>query len=209
MRTNGHAKEMQAMHELEKAARGLLYDANFAPDVLAKRKAAKRILHRLNGLPPDAEEERASLIKSLLGKTGKRFIVEGPFHCDYGFNIEVGENFYANVNLVILDGAKVTIGDNAFIAPNVGIYTAGHPLDEERRNAGLEYALPVTIGHSVWIGGGVSIMPGVTIGDGAIIGGGSVVTTDVPAGVVCAGNPARVVRNITGEDRTRENFAHR
>lgn len=194
------------MHELEKAARGLLYDANYDPAVLAMRKAAKRLLHRLNSLPPDDEEERASIIRSLLGKIGKRFIIEGPFHCDYGFNIEVGENFYANVNLVILDGAKVTIGDNAFIAPNVGIYTAGHPLDEKRRNAGLEYALPVAIGHNVWIGAGVSILPGVTVGDGAILGGGAVVARDVPAGVVCVGNPARVIRSITGEDAKRETF---
>jgi maltose O-acetyltransferase len=197
------------MDELEKAARGLLYDANYDPAVLEKRKAAKRLLHRLNGLSPDDEEERSRLIRDLMGRIGKNFVFDGAIHCDYGFNIEIGDDFYANVNLVILDGAKVTIGNNVFVAPNVGIYTAGHPLDIERRNAGLEYALPVTIGNNVWIGGGVSIMPGVTIGDGAVIGGGSVITRDVPPNVVAAGNPARVIREITADDATRKNFSRR
>ncbi|SFB42322.1 maltose O-acetyltransferase [Rhizobium sp. NFR07] len=197
------------MDELEKAARGLLYDANHDPAVLEKRMVAKRILHRLNRLSPDEGEERADLIRSLMGRIGRNFVFDGTIHCDYGFNIEIGDNFYANVNLIILDGAKVTIGNNVFIAPNVGIYTAGHPLDIERRNAGLEYALPITIGNNVWIGGGVSIMPGVTIGDGAVIGGGAVVTRDIPPDVVAAGNPARVIREITEEDGRRESFGRR
>ncbi|WP_312403242.1 sugar O-acetyltransferase [Rhizobium sp.] len=197
------------MDELEKAARGLLYDANYDPAVLEKRKAAKRILHRLNALSPDERQEHAELICGLLGRIGRNFVFDGVFHCDYGFNIEIGDDFYANVNLVILDGAKVTIGNNVFIAPNVGIYTAGHPLDPERRNVGLEYALPVTIGNNVWIGGGVSIMPGVTIGEGAVIGGGAVVTRDIPANVVAAGNPARVIREITAEDAKRESFGRK
>ncbi|MGA1830267.1 MULTISPECIES: sugar O-acetyltransferase [Rhizobium] len=197
------------MDELEKAARGLLYDANYDPAVLEKRKAAKRILHRLNALSPDERQEHAELICGLLGRIGRNFVFDGAFHCDYGFNIEIGDDFYANVNLVILDGAKVTIGNNVFIAPNVGIYTAGHPLDPERRNVGLEYALPVTIGNNVWIGGGVSIMPGVTIGEGAVIGGGAVVTRDIPANVVAAGNPARVIREITTEDAKRESFGRK
>lgn len=197
------------MEELEKAAQGLLYDANYDPAVLDMRRAAKRVLHRLNALSPDAGSEHAELIKGLLGRIGESFVIEGPFHCDYGFNIEIGDNFYANTNLTILDGAKVTIGNNVFIAPNVGIYTAGHPLDAERRNAGLEYALPITIGDSVWIGGGVSIMPGVTIGERAVIGAGAVVTRDVPPAVVVGGNPARVIRAITDEDGTRENFTRK
>jgi maltose O-acetyltransferase len=194
------------MDELEKAARGLLYDANYDPTVLEKRMATKRVLYRLNRLSPDEGTERAELIRGLMGRIGANFVFDGTLYCDYGFNIEIGENFYANVNLVILDGAKVTIGNNVFIAPNVGIYTAGHPLDIERRNAGLEYALPVTIGNNVWIGGGVSIMPGVTIGDGAVIGSGAVVTRDIPPNVVAAGNPAKVIRPITDEDRLRETF---
>ncbi len=194
------------MHELEKAARSELYDANHDPELLARRKAAKRVLHQLNHLHPDDVAEQAALIRILLGGIGESFVLEGPFHCDYGFNIEIGENFYANVNLVILDCAKVCIGNNVFIGPNVGIYTAGHPLDAERRNAGLEFALPVTIGHDVWIGAGVSIMPGVTIADGAVIGGGAVVTRDVPARTLCAGNPARVLREINDADRARVSF---
>ncbi len=197
------------MDELEKAARGLLYDANYDPTVLEKRKAAKRILHRLNTLSPDENDELVKLIRSLLGRIGQNFVFDGSFHCDYGFNIEIGNDFYANVNLVILDGAKVTIGNNVFIAPNVGIYTAGHPLDHQRRNAGLEYALPITIGNNVWIGGGVSIMPGVTIGDGAVIGSGAVVTRDIAPNVVAAGNPARVIREIAAEDGKRENFGRK
>ncbi len=197
------------MDELEKAARGLLYDANHDAAVLEKRMAAKRILFRLNQLPPDEGAERAELIRKLMGRIGKSIVFDGAVHCDYGFNIEIGDNFYANVNLIILDGAKVTIGNNVFIAPNVGIYTAGHPLDARRRNIGLEYALPVTIGNDVWIGGGVSIMPGVTIGDGAVIGGGAVVTRDIPPNVVAAGNPARVIRAITDKDGEREDFRRR
>ena len=136
------------------------------------------------------------LLKRLLGKTGENLIIEPPFACDYGYNIEVGENFYANVNLVILDGAKVRIGDNAFIAPNVGIYTAGHPLDASDRNKGLEYAYPITIGDNVWIGAGAIILPGVTIGDNVVIGAGSVVTKDIPACSLAVGNPCRVIRKI-------------
>ena len=197
------------MDEMEKAARGLLYDANYNTAVLDMRMAAKRVLHKLNRLSPDEGAERNGLIRELMGRIGERFVIEGPLHCDFGFNIEIGENFYANVNLIILDGAKVTIGDNVFIAPNVGIYTAGHPLDVERRNAGLEYALPITIGNNVWIGGHVSIMPGVMIGDGAVIGGGAVVTKDIPPNVVAAGNPARVIREITDADAERAQFGRR
>ncbi|WP_409440492.1 sugar O-acetyltransferase [Pseudomonas sp.] len=141
-------------------------------------------------------------MKTLLGKTGEHVLIEALFHCDYGYNIELGENFYSNVNLVILDCAKVSIGRNVFIAPNVGLYTAGHPLDAERRNQGLEYAHPITIGDNVWIGGGVTVLPGVTIGEGAVIGAGSVVTKDIPAHVVAVGNPCRVLRTIDNADRT-------
>lgn len=184
------------MTEKEKCQQGLLYDANYDKELLADREKAKEVLYDYNRLRPSQQSEKTQLLKSFLGKTGENLIVEPPFACDYGYNIEVGENFYANVNLVILDGAKVCIGDNAFIAPNVGIYTAGHPLDAEERNQGLEYARPVTIGHNVWIGAGVSILPGVTIGDNAVIGAGSVVTKDIPASVLAVGNPCRVVKEI-------------
>ncbi|MBB3809444.1 sugar O-acetyltransferase [Pseudochelatococcus contaminans] len=197
------SKVTRFMTEMDKAAAGLLYDANYDPHILEQRRAAKRLLHELNGLHPDDEARRDDLLKRLLGKTGERLVVEWGFYCDYGFNIEVGENFYANVNLVILDGAKVVIGSNCFIAPNVGIYTAGHPLDSERRNMGLEYAHPITIGDDVWIGAGVSILPGARIGSGTVVAAGSVVRGEIPDGVICGGNPTRVIRAILPEDGLR------
>lgn len=184
------------MTEKEKCRLGLLYDANADAELLADRLKAKEILFDYNRLRPSDEAGRSRLLKTLLGRTGEHVLIEPPFACDYGYNIEVGENFYANVNLVILDGAKVTIGANAFIAPNVGIYTAGHPLDVPKRNQGLEYAYPVTIGDNVWIGAGVIILPGVTIGDNAVIGAGSVVTKDIPAHSLAVGNPCRVIRSL-------------
>ena len=124
-----------------------------------------------------------------------------PFWCDYGYNIEIGENFFANHNTVILDGGGVTFGDNVFIAPNCGFYTAGHPIGFERRNQGLEYAYPITVGDNVWIGAGVQVLPGVTIGSDVVIGAGSVVTRDIPSHSVAVGNPCRVLRKSTDKDR--------
>lgn len=141
-------------------------------------------------------------------RLGKQFTINAPFWCDFGYNIEVGENFYANYGCVILDGAKVTFGDNVFVAPNCGFHTAGHPLDVEQRNQGLEYAYPITIGDNVWIGAGVTVLPGVTIGNNAVIGAGSVVNRDIPDGVVAAGNPCRVIRRITDEDREKYKIRH-
>ena len=142
-------------------------------------------------------------MRKILGNTGASFCILAPFWCDYGYNIEIGENFFANHNCIILDCAKVTFGDNVFIAPNCGFYTAGHPIDAERRNQGLEYARPIKVGDDVWFGGGVQVMPGVTIGSNTVIGSGSVVTKDIPSGVVAAGNPCRVIRPITEEDKKR------
>ena len=120
--------------------------------------------------------------------------IESNFFCDYGYNISVGENFYANHNLVILDGAKVEFGDNVFVGPNCGFYTAGHPIDIKSRNEGIEYAKPIKVGNNVWFGGNVSVMPGVTIGDNVTIGAGSVVTKDIPSNCVAYGNPCKVKR---------------
>jgi len=188
------------MTEKEKAAKGLIYDANYDKELVADREAAHNVLFNYNALSPSRADERQQMMRMLLGKTGSEFMITSPFHCDYGYNIEIGENFYSNVNLVILDGAKVSIGDNVFIAPNVGIYTAGHPLDVEQRNRGLEYAYPVTIGHNVWIGAGVNILPGVTIGDNTVIAAGSVVTRDIPSDCVAAGNPAVVKKRLNDGD---------
>lgn len=184
------------MTEAEKALAGEIYDANFDPALMALRQRAKQALKVYNDTDPSDLASRDQQLRALLGRAGQRLLIEQPFRCDYGFNIEVGDNFYANFNLTILDANKVVIGDNVFIAPNVGLHTSGHPLDARRRNAGLEYAWPITIGHNVWIGAGVNVMPGVRIGDNSVIGAGSVVTRDVPPNVVAAGVPCRVIRSI-------------
>ncbi len=165
-------------------------------ELVAARLRAKELCFEYNGLPPSETEKGREIIRRLLGKIGEGFWIEPPFYCDYGTYIEIGKNFYSNHNLVILDCSRVRIGDNVFIAPNVGLYGAGHPLDVKTRNSGLEYGKPITIGNNVWIGGSVVVNPGVTIGDNTVIGSGSVVTKDIPANVVAAGNPCRVLKNI-------------
>ena len=179
---------------------GLPYKA-WLDGLAEERLENKKRIYKYNNLPPEAEKEQDELIKEILGKTGENVHIEAPFHCDYGYNIEVGENFFANYNLTVLDVGKVRIGKNAQIAPNVSIYTAGHPIHPESRNSGYEYGIDVTIGDNVWIGGNVCIMPGVTVGDNVVIGAGSVVTKDIPDSVIAVGNPCRVVRTITDDDR--------
>lgn len=184
------------MTEKDKCLRGELYDANYDEALITERQACKMLCYEYNRLPPAEVEKRRSLLNKLLGKTGRNLLIEQPFYCDYGSNIEVGDDFYANVNCVILDGAKVRFGNHVFIAPNCGFYTAGHPLDVEQRNRGLEYARPITVGNNVWIGAQVCVLPGVTIGDGCVIGAGSVVTKDIPAHSLAVGNPCRVIRKL-------------
>lgn len=183
--------------EKQKAHAGELYDAATDKELLDERMACKMACFEYNRLPPDREDERREIIRKLFGKTKDSFWVEPAFYCDYGYNIEIGENFYANHNCVMLDGAKIRFGDNVFIAPGCGFYTAGHPLDVERRNQGLEYALPITVGNNVWIGAQVVVLPGVRIGDNSVIGAGSVVVKDIPANVVAVGNPCRVIRDLS------------
>lgn len=182
--------------ELEKMMSGDLYDATNNTTLLDLLTQTQEMCYDYNLLRPSQSAERDALMRRILGKTGERFKIISPFFCDYGFNIEVGKNFFANTNLVILDEARVTFGDNVFIAPNCAFYTAGHPLDVAQRNAGLEYSLPIRVGNNVWIGGNVCVMPGVTIGDNTVIGAGSVVVHDIPAGVLAAGNPCRVIRHL-------------
>ena len=140
------------------------------------------------------------LLREILGKAGENITVLPPFHCDYGYNISVGDNFFANYNLIILDVAGVTIGKNVFMAPNVAIYTAGHPVHYKARNSMYEYGIPIEIGDNCWIGGNAVICPGVKIGSGSVIGAGSVVISDIPENVIAAGNPCKVIREITDDD---------
>ena len=176
------------MTEKEKMINGDFYNAS-DKQLLKEREYAKDLCFEFNSLKPSERERRFEIITKLLGKCSKNTWIESSFYCDYGYNISVGENFYSNHNLVILDVCKVTIGDNVFVAPNVGIYTATHPTDTKARISGLEFGKPITIGNNVWIGGNVVILPGVTIGDNVVIGAGSVVTKDIPKDVVAVGNP--------------------
>ena len=187
---------MNGMNEKEKMLSGLLYDANYDKSLIEERIKCKKLCQEYNNIPYDDFEKRKNLIKQLFGKTGKDFLIEQSFVCDYGYNIEIGENFYSNHNLVILDAAKVTFGDNVFVAPSCAFYTAGHPIDYETRNRGLEYAKPIKVGNNVWIGGSVTVLPDVTIGDNVVIGAGSVVTKDIPANSIAVGNPCRVIKKI-------------
>ncbi len=175
---------------------GELYDANNDAELLQERDACKELCCDYNQLRPSQKVERAELIGRLLGKCGVGATIEPPFWCDYGYNMEIGDNFYSNHNLVVLDGAKVTIGHHVFIAPNCGIYTATHPIDATQRAQGLETAHPITIGNHVWIGAGTSILSGVTIGDNCVIGAGSVVNRSIPAGSLAVGNPCRVIKEL-------------
>ena len=179
----------------EKMMSGEEYDATHS-GLRDKLQQTRMTLWRFNNLRPDQTVEMNEILKSLFGSIGERFIINQPFKCDYGCNIFLGEDCFINFNCTILDEAKVTIGDNAFLGPNVSIYTACHPLESEKRNQFIEWAEPVTIGNNVWVGGNVTILPGVTIGDNVVVGAGSVVTKNIPSNVVVAGNPAKIIKEI-------------
>lgn len=169
-------------------------------EIMEEQKRARRLTQELNTADRSDFENLARIVKELLGSSDGAFI-NPPFYCDYGTHIKVGKNFFANYNCMILDVAEVKIGDNCQMAPNVAIYTAGHPVHPATRNTAYEYGIEVTIGDNVWIGGNTVICPGVHIGSNTVIGAGSVVTKDIPDWVIAAGNPCRVLRQITEADR--------
>lgn len=183
------------MTEKDKMLSGQLYLA-FDKQLVKERNFAKELLFDYNHTRPMNTSKKMEILNQLLGKKGSNILIEAPFYCDYGYNIEVGENFYANHNCVILDGAKVKIGNNVLLAPNVSIFTAGHPIDPKSRSEGWEYAYPITIGNNVWIGGNSVINPGVSIGNNVVIGSGSVVTKDIPDNTIAVGNPCRPIKSI-------------
>ncbi len=186
------------MNNIDRRDREMAYISDDA--VMEEQKVCRRILQRLNTVDRSDFDEIGKIVKELLGKSEDAFI-NPPFYCDYGSHIEVGKNFFANYNCTIIDVAKVKIGDNCQMAPNVAIYTAGHPLHPVARNSMYEYGISVTIGDNVWIGGNTVIMPGVHIGSNTVIGAGSVVTKDIPDWSVAVGNPCRVIKKITEEDK--------
>jgi maltose O-acetyltransferase len=181
--------------ERAKMLAGELYDP-WDPELVAARTRARELCQRLNGSGPTENELRRELLQALFGSGGDTVWIEPPFYCDYGAQIYLGERVFFNFNCVVLDVCQVTIGDRTLFGPAVQIYTATHPLNAELRKT-QEFGKPIEIGSDVWVGGGAVICPGVRIGDGAVIGAGSIVTRDIPAGVFAAGNPCRVIREIT------------
>ncbi len=186
------------MNQKERMIAGLPYKAD--KELSESYLRGRDFCFRYNNVSPLESEKRKAMIKSFFSKTGEKFAVLSPFYCDYGFNISIGEYFFSNYNLVILDVAPVTIGDNVMFGPNVSLFTAGHPIHLVSRNSGYEYGLPITIGNNVWLGGNVVVTPGVTIGENSVIGAGSVVVKDIPANVVGAGNPCEVIRKINDKE---------
>lgn len=188
---------------LEKMKNGELYDCSFdeIPKELNDRLyECKELIHDFNMSRPKEVEYRAEIIKKVFADVGENCYIEPPFHANWGLNMHVGKNFYANFNLTVVDDADIYIGDSVMIAPNVIIATGTHPICPELRERVFQYNLPVHIGNCVWIGAGAIILPGITIGDNSVIGAGSVVTKDIPSGVVAAGNPCRVIREISERD---------
>mgnify|MGYP000789553369 CR=1 FL=1 len=191
------------MGEKPKVPLDCLFQGCYNPAFEAEIQKCKDKCWKYNQLSPNDRTGQQAILEELIGKMGKEAVFTPPFWCDYGYNITVGDYFYANHNLVIQDGAKVTFGDNVFIGPNCCFTTAEHPTDPKQRKAGLEIAKPVTVGSNVWIGAGSSVLAGVTVGDNTVIGAGSVVTKSIPANVVAVGVPCRVLREITEADKTR------
>ena len=190
------------MDELTKMKNGYLYNAS-AAELIEARKRCKDLLYEYNQLLPSQTNKRRELLRTLIHTNGN-FQIESNFYCVYGFHITIGNDFYANHGCVMLDCAEIIIGDRVLIGPNVGIFTAAHPLDVEYRKQGLEYALPIIIEDDVWIGGNTTINPGVTIHKGAVIGSGSVITKDVAEYAIAVGNPAKIIRRLSEADKRKD-----
>ena len=188
------------MTERERMLSGQLYNAG-DEELCIARDRAKQFTWRYNQLNPTDWESRTTLLKELLGHLGEDSWIEPSFRCDYGTQISIGDCFFANYDCIFLDVAPITIGSSVLFGPRVCLYTAGHPTDAGVRSTGLEFGLPITIGDRVWVGGNTVVLPGVTIGNDSIIAAGSVVTKDIPAGVVAAGNPCRVLRPLNEQDK--------
>jgi acetyltransferase-like isoleucine patch superfamily enzyme len=186
--------------EREKMTSGEIYNSQ-TEELIEDRLRAKELLKRFNDAGVREIELRKKTLDELFGSTNGEFYIEQPFFCSYGYNIHWGKNAYANYNLTILDNGRVSVGDNVMIGPSVQLLTACHPLCAEERNTLFEFTRPIIIGDNVWIGGGAVILPGVSIGKNSVIGAGSVVTKDIPDDVVAAGNPCRVIREITVNDK--------
>jgi maltose O-acetyltransferase len=181
--------------EKDKMLAGDLYDP-LDPQLVGERRRARLLAKALNDTRDDQQEERARLIRTLIPASGRDTWIEPPFYCDYGHNITLGDRVFFHFNCVVLDVAPVSIGSRVLFAPAVQIYAATHPLSAEARAGGLELGKAVSIGDDVWVGGGAIVCPGVRIGEGSVVAAGSVVTRDIPAGVLAAGNPCRVIREI-------------
>ena len=188
------------MTEKERMLSGKLYIAQ-GDEIVNGILRARKLVREFNDSDEMAFERRDEILRELFGHIGEGSSLNPPFRCDYGSNISVGDHFFANYDCIFIDVCPITIGDNVFFGPRVCLYTAGHPIDADVRNMNLEYGKPITIGNNVWFGGNVVVNPGVTIGDNVVIGSGSIVTKDIPSGVIAAGNPCRVLREITDADK--------
>lgn len=184
------------MSEKDKMLSNEWYDANYDENLLKERLKAQDLCHDFNQLRPSDEKGKREILVELLGYIPKNADIISPFMTDYGYNVKLGENVFINMNNYFMDGAEISLGNNVFVGPSCGFYTASHPLDAKDRNRGLEKASPISIGSNVWLGGNVSVMPGVTIGEGSVIGAGSVVTKDIPENVLAVGVPCKVIREI-------------
>lgn len=183
----------------EKALAGLEF-VRGSKELRAQREYAEMLCFRLNNTPPQEIEKRDEILRSLITDIKDSCNIKSPFICEYGKYISLGKNFFANYNCKLMDGGKITFGDNALVGPDCTFVTCVHPVDTERRLAGFQTFKPISVGDNVWFGAGVTVCPGVTIGDNCVIGAGSVVTGDIPANCVAAGNPCRVIRMVTDSD---------